>query len=447
MLATAGLRIDQAPPMHLPFRFFATAPVFTILTGCALLWFGQELLITPLLPVSIGVVHLSILGWLLMIVMGAMFQMIPVVAGIPVTWLAAIPWIHALLTVGAFCMFLGVGLEWQTAWMAPAAQAALMGAVVGFLVLVTRALLAAPARHPTVNAMRLAMAALAATLLLGVTFLWEYTHGFLDLDRHALVGMHLTWGLLGVMGVLIMGVSWQVLPMFYMTPEFPSAMANRILAGMAGLLILMPVALLLALPDRPWLIYPAAVPGVAAVWWFGVGTWRMLAGGKRKVVDVTLRHWRFGFLCAVLSLGLLALWPLLPDDSWRLLFGILYLFGWIASVMTGMLHKIVPFLVWFHRFSPLAGLREIPMMDDLSPERAVQVQWYLHVASVLLLVLAVPTEWAWAARLAGAAMVATGGLSGYALWFALRNKPPAMPEMPDFASFFKDLPPPPAPAG
>ncbi|MBF0180032.1 MAG: hypothetical protein HQM03_08415 [Magnetococcales bacterium] len=444
MLATAGLRIDQAPPMHLPFRFFATAPFFTSLIGCALLWFGRELLITPLLPVSIGVAHLAILGWLLMIVMGAMFQMIPVVAGIPVPWLAAIPWIHGLLTLGATGMFLGVGLEWRIAWMVPVAQVALLVAVVGFLVLVSMALVKAPARHPTVNAMRIAMVALAGTMLLGVTFLWEYTYGFLDLDRHAMVGIHLTWGLLGVMGVLIMGVSWQVLPMFYMTPEFSTPLANRILVGMVVLLILMPVVLLLVLPDRPWLIYPAAVPGVAAAWWYGVGTWRMLAGSKRKVVDATMLHWRFGFLCLALALVMLALWPLLPDDQWRLLFGIFYLFGWIASVMTGMLHKIVPFLVWFHRFSPLAGLREIPMMDDLSPERAVQVQWYLHVGSVFLLAVAVPTEWDWAARLAGAAMVATGGVSAYALWFALRNKPPAMPEMPDFASFFKDLPPPPA---
>ncbi|MBF0439971.1 MAG: hypothetical protein HQL93_12750 [Magnetococcales bacterium] len=438
MLPSAGLHIDQAPPLHLPFRFFATAPIFAILTGCAVLFWGGEVLLTPLLSVTVATLHLTLLGWLLMSICGAMIQMIPVLAGIPVPWPRGIPWVHALLTIGVLSLF--VGLVWQP-WVLPVALGGVGLAVTLFFVLVAVALVKAPAKHPTVNAMRIALLSLAGTLILGALFLFEYWHGFLDLDRYALVGIHLVWGLLGTMGTLIVGVSFQVLPMFYMTPEFPSRSANWILIGMGLFLVLFPVALIWAAP--PGLLYVAALPGVGAIALYGVEVRRMLQQRKRKLVDATLRLWIFGFACAVAALSLLALWPVQEDERWRFLFGILYVLGWVMPIIVGMLHKIVPFLVWFHWFSPLAGLREIPMMDDLSPLRVVNAQVVIVVGTVVALVVAVFTGWDLAVRLGGVGLIAVGGVSLYALWFALRVKPPKMPEVPDFASFFKDMVPPP----
>ncbi|MBF0128160.1 MAG: hypothetical protein HQM02_13245, partial [Magnetococcales bacterium] len=426
-------------PLHLPLRFFGTAPLFILLTGCGMAFWGQEIWIAPLLPVTVGVLHLTVLGWLLMVVMGAMYQMIPVLAGIPVPWPGGIPWVHGLFTLGVAGFVAGVGLEWWPAWTVPFSLVALGLSVAGFLVPVALALVKAPARHPTVNAMRVALFALTGTLLLGLIFLWEYAFGFWELDRHAVVGIHLVWGLLGVMGSLIVGVSFQVLPMFYMTPEFPPNRAGWILRGMALFLSLMPAALLWAGPEHPWALYAAALPGVVAVAWYGVETRRMLVNRKRKLVDATLRFWYLGFGCGFLALLSLALWPVAGDERLRYLFGLLYVLGWVASVMTGMLHKIIPFLVWFHRFSNLAGLQEIPMMDDLSPLRAVNAQVYLHGGLVLTFALAILTGWDWAVRLGGIGLLGVGGISLYALWFALRIQPPPMPEMPDFASFFKDV--------
>ncbi|MBF0212731.1 MAG: hypothetical protein HQM00_04095 [Magnetococcales bacterium] len=440
MLATAGLRIDQAPPLHLPFRFFGTAPLFVMLTGAALSCWGSDLLLTPLAPATVATLHLLLLGWLLMVVCGAMIQMIPVLAGIPVPWPRLVPWVHALLTVGTLALFAGLSREpvWPAALLV--AVAALILAVGGFLVPIAVALVKAPAKHPTVNGMRLAMLCLAGTLSLGVLFVGEHLHGFIDLDRRILVAIHLLWGLIGTMGVLIVGVSFQVLPMFYMTPAFPERVAIRVLLGLAVSLLLVPVALLLVGVDHPWIPLAAALPGLAALIRYGIEIKRMLQQRKRKLVDATLRFWQIGFLCAVLSLIALACWPVTEDDRWRWVVGILYPVGWVTPVMIGMLHKIIPFLVWFHRFSTLAGLVEIPMMDDLSPLRVVNAQVWLMVGSVVTLVLAVLTGWDFLIRLGGVGLIAVGGIVLYALWFSLRITPPKAPEMPDFASFFKDLP-------
>ncbi|MEO5333761.1 MAG: hypothetical protein H7839_17250 [Magnetococcus sp. YQC-5] len=435
MLASVGLHIDQAPPLHLPFRFFGAALVFALLTGFGLLFWGNELLIAPLLPVTVATVHGAVLGWLLMSVMGAMIQMIPVLAGIPVPWPQGVPWIHGIFISGVVCM--GLGLVTGHTWILLSAMVGLGMALFGFLVPIALALIRAPAKHPTVNAMRMAMMALTGTVLLGVLFLGEYAHGFLDLDRHTLVGIHLTWGLLGCMGSLIIGVSWQVLPMFYMTPAFPSGSASWILRGMGIFLLVMPMALVWSSLEDPWMLYVASLPGLGAMGWYGIETYRMMSQRKRTFADATLRFWQLGFVCGVMALCLLMLWPLVSDERLRFLFGILYAVGWVGSIITGMLHKIIPFLVWFHRFSPAAGLQEIPMMDDLSPSRVVNVQVYVHAGSIVILSMGVVTGWDWAVRFGGVGLMVVAGVSLYALWFALRIKPPEIPVMPDFASFFK----------
>lgn len=436
MLATGGLRIDQAPPLHLPFRFFGTGMVFVWLSGCVLLFWGDELLIAPLLPITVAMVHLLVLGWLLMTVMGAMIQMIPVLAGIPVPWPGTIPWVHGVLTLGVVAFFAGIMTDWGHPWLLYMAQIGVGVAVVGFLIPIAMALLSAPAKHPTVPAMRIAMVALTGTLIFGVIFLGEYLHGFMEVDRYILVGIHLTWGLLGTMGTLIMGVSFQVLPMFYMTPPFRVRQANWILLGMGIFLLVMPVALFWS--ELVWPLYVAALPLTGAIGLYGIEIFHLFKQKKRQFVDATLWFWRLGFFSVVVALVLLALWPVLADERLRYGFGIFYLLGWVGAVMIGMLHKIIPFLVWFHRFSPVVGLQEVPMMDDLTPLRTINAQVVVYAGTLLLMALAVLTGWDWAVRLGGAGLIGVSGVSLYALWFAMRIEAPKISKMPDFASFFKD---------
>ena len=49
-----------------------------------------------------------------------------------------------------------------------------------------------------------------------------------------------------------------------------------------------------------------------------------------------------------------------------------------------MLYKIVPFLIWFHRFSSLVGQVRVPLLKDLLPKRGPAIQATLNGVSLLL---------------------------------------------------------------
>lgn len=436
MFATGGLRIDQAPPLSLPFRFFATGPLFLILTALSLIAHGPSLLVTPLLPETIATVHLTVLGWIVMIMFGALYQMIPVLAGIPVPWPRLVPWVHGLLIVGVITLYLGLTTQWHP-WMLLFASGGLGGAILLFIIPVGKALIQAPAKHPTVTFMRVSLVSLLGVLLLGGLFLGEYAHGFLNLDRVALVTIHLIWGLLGWVGLLIVGVSFQVLPMFYMTRDIAINHARTILIAWCLFLLGQPLSIYFFSPNQ-LLFWLPTLPFLVALLIYGINIYDMLKNRKRRIKDITYPFWLLGLASGVTALLLMASWGFIDAEWNRFLFGGLMLFGFASSIILGMLYKIIPFLVWFHRFSRLAGLVEIPMMDDLVPEVALRLQFPIHLVVVLTTLAVIVTSWAPLLMLLAIALVVEAIVLLYTLGFALGHKPPPQEEVPDFASFFKD---------
>ena len=90
------------------------------------------------------------------------------------------------------------------------------------------------------------------------------------------------------------------------------------------------------------------------------------------------------YIRSTMVLPVVGEWP-----GWPLLFGVLVLFGGFVSVMTGMLYKIAPFLIWLHLQNAGQGKVMAPNMKKIIEEAAMTRQMRAHFASCLLLFLAV----------------------------------------------------------
>ena len=97
--------------------------------------------------------------------------------------------------------------------------------------------------------------------------------------------------------------------------------------------------------------------------------------------------------------------------------------GWAGLVTHGMLARIVPFLVWFHRFSPLLGKVPVPTMRELLPEKRLKPALALHGATVLAGLLAIALRIPALVAVNGALLVATASLLGINVVSTLRRTP------------------------
>jgi hypothetical protein len=402
----AGLKLEQAPPIGVPFRFFLTAPAFLLAAAALLAWSGAEALDARATPAALAITHLVTLGYMAMVMLGAMLQILPVLAGAPVPGARPVAAVsHALLAVGAAALAAGFAFAQPRATQVAAWT--LGAAFVVFLGSVAAALARVAVRSATVTGMTLAAIALAITVALGLVLAAMHGWGVAP-PSFAIRALHPAWGLAGWTGLLVAGVAYQVVPMFQMTPPYPPAMARGFPATVFALLTAWSVA---AWSGRiPALAAALAAAVGAAYLAFAVVTLVLQHRRRRRVPDATLGFWQLGMAAlavACVAWGARLAWEGAPE-ALDLTIGILALAGAAVSVIAGMLYKIVPFLGWFHLQASI-GPKGAPHMKKFLGDSPQQLHLRVHLVAVAALVAAAwwpqPLVYVAAAALAASALV------------------------------------------
>jgi len=375
-----GLSIDQAPPISAPLRFYLTAPLFAILAGFLIFFSDASILMSRYSLDSIVITHALTIGFLAFIMLGSLMQMLPVLAGVQIPKVEPISKIaHLFLVIGTLSMI--GGLMFSDSLLNSVALG-LLG--VGFsmlIIVIALALVKVKHFNATVKGMSISLVFAAATVLMGLALLYTYIDSDFAQYRVIVANIHSVWGIFGFAGILIIGVAFQVLPMFYVAPKFKQFCKKR-------------VVLLISTGLMIWLFTsifyePYSMLGKAWIalffWAFSTTVWVKLSKRRRPISDVTVWYWRSASI--FLTLGAF-LW--IFDEYFKheyiVMVAILLGGGFILSIMIGMLYKIIPFLVWFHLNA--MGYMSIPTMNEMINKKLATAQFVLFMTSLVGFVFA-----------------------------------------------------------
>ena len=399
-MSMASLSLEQAPPITVPFRFFLTAPLFLLLAALALLAAGPAALESRWSQPLLGITHLFTLGFMSMVMTGAVLQLLPVLAGAQVPQPRLMAWaIHLPLFAGA--LLLCGGLYFSTTILVTLALPLLALAFAAFLAIAIYSLMRAPARNASTRAILLALAALSLTVGLGL-LLAAGISGMLHLSMLPLASLHVGWGLLGWTTLLVIGVAYQVIPMFQLTQPYPRSVTRWLSGALFVLMLAWSCHLLLPEPAASRLALAAACGLAAGIAAFAVVTLRLQQNRRRKAPDITLQFWRTG-LASLLAATVLWLagqvsTTLVNSTFYVLALGMLFIIGFALSVIQGMLYKITSFLVWFHLQGKLPP-GKAPHMKSIIQDHAARWHWRIHLASLPICLASAmwPMPWVYAA--------------------------------------------------
>ena len=342
-------------------------------------------------------VHLTTIGFLTLLMLGALHQFVPVLTETELAsqnWSGVTFFTVSLGLLGMVVGFLALpstipgGILPEIPWVLPMGGSLVVIGVVAALINLGVTLKRAWPWALPAWLVATGLTFLLLTVVAGLTFAlafaypWLFPVAWLPVLEGRGLASHIIGGVGGWLTLTAMGVSYKLLAMFTLSNE------SR---GVLG-----------------WVAYIATSVGIFGSWfshWVGASGWAEAAWPlillglaaylldmrslyrqrKRRQLELNARYGviPLGFLASLVIFGAIAgLQGSLARTDLPLTFWALY--GWLGGLALTQIYKIIPFLTWLNLFGSRMGQARMPRVQDLVDERRDRYAYLVYFAAVIL---------------------------------------------------------------
>ena len=360
-------------------------------------------------PATLVVVHLSAVGWLSLLMCGALFQFIPVLVNRPLAWAGLM--LPALLFIVTGLASLVSGFMAMDGFVDTNAPLLPMGGLLlcaGFAMAAASLGLTLMRSRPLPIASAFVAAGLAGLVVAAALgFVFTQVLGgtmsapvFADIAARG-VPIHAAAGLGGWLAMCAVGVSYRLFPMFLLSPDAQgpgTRLAFLLAAGAAATAIVGGLAAVFAGWPLTDMMLVAAIPAAAASVFYGRDVISFYQTRRRRDLELNMKVAALAFVSLALALVLPGALAALGTSETAVAASVyMAVFGWLSGLGLAKLYKIVPFMTWLECYGPVLGRAPTPRVQDLVREARAGPWFLLYFASV------------WA----GAAAMALGSATGF----------------------------------
>ncbi len=322
-------------------------------------------------------IHLFLLGFIMMIIFGAMAQLIPVVLEVGHFAVDLYYVIYPLLLIGTVLMAFGF-LYYPL--LLP------FGGVIAFIsffIFLFETFLTikkVKKLNFVMLTVLLANIFLLIGLIIGLVLALGYA-GIINIDIYALLKSHVYFVLIGYVGITVMGMSLVLLPMFWLSHNFSWKYVKVALAILSIGITSMLISSLTHIKFFEYLAYNFTFIALCLYFYQIYIIYKTRA---RIEADIYFKSMIFSYFSFLIALFLSFLYVVYPCERLLLCISWFGIIGFLSFLIIGHLYKIIPFLVWYERFSPLVGKKKIPMLSDMIPKKSANFQLLLSSIGVFI---------------------------------------------------------------
>ena len=368
---------DFAPPFKLIAPYFILGVVFFVLSVALLFGFDIAQLNTTE-PLTLSWVHIFLLGFVMMVIFGAMAQLVPVVLEVGHFAVELYYVIYPLLAVGTLMMAYGFSVAPA---LLPYGGVVVLIALLIFVLETFLTIKKQTKLNLVMKSVVLANSFLFVGLIFGILMALGYA-GTIEIDIVNYLKAHIYMVLAGYVGVTVMGMSLILLPMFWLSHSFSWKPIEYALWTVTVAIFLVALSAIL---QNTLLEYLGYILSIGAFLLYFYQIWLIYTTRVRLDNDIYLHSLLFSYSSLLTGLILGIVYLLNPDDRILLTFGWIMFAGFIAFIINGHLYKIVPFLVWYQRFSSLVGKQKVPMLADMVPKKSAKMQFIFSSSGVVII--------------------------------------------------------------
>lgn len=324
---------------------------------------------------TLAAVHSMILGFMLTMVFGVMYQVIPIAFQAPPISRHVLYWhlpVHVICVIGMITGFL-LGKFFITGIFGTV----LLLLTIAFLITASKSYRHALNKTSVHQHLSFPFIALCLVMAFGIWMAF-----YLPGDSFSLFSTHIFLGAFGFWMTLAMVISYKFIPMFTLSHGYTSSMPISIRIFIIGV-TLFALSNLLHLSFH---IAQIAGLGIAFIGltYFAIDMLRIVQARKRKRILYSIRIALIATSVLLVSSILLFIATAFSLASLIVPIAYLLTMDGFALLILAYLQKIVPFLWYEYRFSHHPDRKNAPPIDDMMPKKMTHLGITLYFVSTLL---------------------------------------------------------------
>ena len=426
----AGLSTKNAPSPSVVLPHYAFGAIALVIASIMIFFGAKDLTIMAFGPKVLAITHLLILGWVTIIIYGALYQLIPVVMEVKLfnENLAYISF--ASMVIGMLMLIYGF---WNTYIAAnnfvEIGGSLVILSVLLFVVNAVGSALKSTNRGVENRFIVTSIVWLLLTVLLGITIILNPIFDLIPRTNFELLKIHLGFGLIGWFLMLVIGVSSTLMPMFFIAHKLNKKFLNYAYILLNSGLVLFSIALYLKLPMVITAVFVLLM--IVGVLLFVKYNYDAYKKRLRKKLDIGMKLtvFAFPFLFLALIFGLLSIIDPINKMStqFSLAFGISLILGFFTSLILGQMYKTLPFIVWLQRYQDKVGKFKIPLPNDIYNEKVADYHYYSFAVAIISLLIGVLSKFEIIIQISAVAFLVTGLLFSFNTFMIIFHKEDAKP--------------------
>jgi hypothetical protein len=360
---------------------YISSALFFVIISILLIFSNKAFIGHYFHPKVLAIAHLTTLGWITFIIMGSLYQLIPVITNKK---------IHSPILAFMVCLFMLIGTillsiafwTFDIGYLIEIAACFLFIGITLFLVNILLTVKDSKEENVEIDFIQASIFWFWLTAFIGSLLAFNFKFIFLPKEHLYYLKIHAHIGLVGWFLCLIIGVASKLIPMFLLSGKLNTKVLTIsyyiINLGLLGFII---DALFYNGMNRIVVYFVIVFLGILFFLSYISKAFKTRA---RKKLDINLKY---SFISFFLIFIPIILWILLKADfifdkvvKQQISTAIVYslLFGFITFLILGQSFKNLAFIVWLRKYQEISGKVKTPLPKNLYSEKITTIQLYVY---------------------------------------------------------------------
>lgn len=380
------LALKKAPDVKIISAHYLFASVCFLLFTFLLVTCAGKLHTHYFQPKLLALTHLLAIGWITMIIIGALYQLIPVILNVSLYSERIAKYSFTLISSGLIVMVYSFWNFKVGAWLQTGGLITATGLFL-FIWNLFKSIRKTAKWTTETDFINTSLIYLLVTVSLGVILTFNLRYAFLPLSHLQYLKIHAHLGFGGWFLLLIIGVASRVVPMFLLVTK-----PNKTLLNWAYYLInagLLSLTISFYFTTQALYIIGASLPLVAGLAVFLLFIFDIYKKRLARKPDIPMKYTLISFVTGVPVILFSFLVPFESNKNpevfmqFNFAYGISFLLGFISLLIQAQIYKTFPFIIWLARHKTGQNDKK---PKDLYSLLIAKLQFSIYISSFVLLI-------------------------------------------------------------